>query len=439
MAGITLSLYLAAARVAQPLWALSLRRRVQRGKEDASRLDERYGRSPVPRPAGTVLWLHALGIGEAGAMLSLIRGVRAQRPGTTVLLTTNTRTGADGLARLGLPDGVIHTYAPIDTPAAVTRFLDHWRPDAFVLAELDLWPLMLCHLSARQIPMAIVNARLTDRRFAGRMRVRSLFASLFPLFRTILVQDRTTADRMVALGGRTGQVGVAGLLKAAADPLPDRPEDRAALEPAVQQRPVWLAASTEAREHAAVLAAQAQILRHHPQALLILAPRQPKDADAAAEMALSTFGQPARRRSKGQSPTTDSPVFLADSMGEMGLWYRLAPVTFVGHSLDLPGDRPLTGKNPFEAALLGSVVVHGPCTGNFAESYQALSEAGASVAIDDPEAMAKAVMALWANPADRVARITAANEVLDAARGALPITLEAVLGLLDEARGVQDL
>ena len=388
----------------------------------------------MPRPGGPLLWVHALGIGEAGAMLALIRAVRRARPEVSVLLTTNTRTGADGLARMGLPEGVVHQYAPIDTPGAVAAFLNHWHPDAFVLAELDLWPRMLLALAARGVPMAMVNARLTDRRFAGRLRLSKLFAPLLALFRTILVQDATSADRMKVLGATADQTRIAGLLKAAADPLPAKDSDLATLRAALSSRPVWLAAATERREHAAVLRAHALARTTIPDLLLILAPRQLTDADATVQAVEAAFKRPPARRSLGGLPGPDDAVFLADSMGEMGLWYRVAPVSFIGHSLGVPGDPPLSGKNPFEATLLQSVVLHGPRTANFAESYTTLAEAGATRETPDAEAMAKAITDLLTDPGAHARHIAAADTVMAQTRGALPITLQAVLGLIPAPR-----
>ena len=426
---IPLSIYLTATNLVAPLWRISLRRRARRGKEDPDRLSERLGRASKARPSGPMIWFHALGIGEAMAVLSLIEALRQERPELSFLLTTNTRTGADGLARIGLPMGVIHQYAPIDSKAAVTAFLDHWRPDAFVLAELDLWPRMLHALATRAVPMAMVNARLTDRRFKGRMRLRGLFAPLFPLFRTILLQDQISATRMVSLGAHEDQVTVAGLLKAAADPLPADETTLVALRHAIGARPVWLAAATEEREHEPVLRAHALARNAIPDLLMILAPRQLTAADSAARAIETAFGSTLSRRSLGELPGAKDAVFLADSIGEMGLWYRVAPISFVGHSLNVPGDPPLPGKNPFEAALLRSVVVHGPSTGDFAESYSALVEAGASVPIQDEADLAREVVRLHSNELECTNRNDAAEKVIASARAALPVTLEAILKL----------
>ncbi len=424
--GIALRAYLGVAAVSGPLWRLAVRRRTARGKEDAGRLGERWGQASVARPAGPLLWVHALGIGEATAMLSVIRAVQSVRPDIAVLLTTGTRTGADGLARMGLPAGVIHQYAPVDAPGPVARFLDHWRPDALLLAELDLWPLMLSRLAGRGVPMVMANARLTDHRFAGRMRMRPLMRDVLALFATVLVQDDLTATRMGLLGADPGRVRVAGLLKAAAAPLPDKPHDRATLGTAIAGRPVWLAAATEARETTAVLAAHRTVLQAMPDALLILAPRQITDAESVAQAVAAAFGQVARR-SLGEAP--DGAVYLADTMGEMGLWYRLAPVAFVGHSLRVDG-ATLTGKNPFEAVALGAAVLHGPCVGNFAESYAVLGTAGQ---VDSAADLGAAVIALLGDDVARRTMAERAAKQLAQQQAALPLTLDAVLRHLPPA------
>ena len=417
---VALRAYLALAALSGPLWRWAVRRRVARGKEDAARVGERWGQASAPRPKGPLLWVHALGIGEAAAMLAVIRAVQAARPDVAVLLTTGTRTGADGLARMGLPAGVIHQYAPVDATAPVARFLDHWRPDMMLLAELDLWPLMLSRLEGRGVPMVMANARLTDKRFRGRMRMRPLMRDVLALFDAVLVQDALTAMRMNVLGADPAKVTVAGLLKAGAAPLPDRLAERQRLGAALAGRPVWLAAATHAQETAAMLAAHQVVLAALPEALLILAPRQLTDADHVAQAVAESYGAVARR-SLGDTP--QGAVFLADTMGEMGLWYRLAPVAFVGHSLAVDG-AALTGKNPFEAVALGCAVLHGPCVTNFADSYAALGDAGL---VDSAGALGAAVLAMLGDDDLRGAQVAQAAHVLAREQAALPATLAAVL------------
>ena len=429
MSGWAMRLYLALARRAAPLWRQSLRRRLRRGKEDAARLSEREGIASHPRAAGPVLWVHALGLGEAVALLAVIGAVARARPDVQIVLTTNTRTGAEGLAKIGLPGACVHQYAPMEAAGPLARFLDHWRPQALVVAELDLWPLMLVSARARGIPVMMANARMTDHRFKGRRRLGRFFADVLALPDLMLVQDALTKARLITLGADPARVQVAGLLKAAASPLPDQMDQRAALQHAIGGRPVWLAAATESREDAVLLEAHRLARQSLPDLLLILAPRQVTDAEVAAARITSAFGTVARR-SKGAMPQPGDAVYLADTMGEMGLWYRLARVAFIGHSLPMAGGRALTGKNPFEAVSLGSMVVHGPATGNFAESYAALADLGGARMAATATELAAVVTGALGDEAMRAACTARAAAVLAAGEAALGQTVQAVLGLM---------
>lgn len=424
-----LKVYLGLAALSAPVWRRALARRVVRGKEDPARLGEREGRALVPRPGGQLLWVHALGLGEAAAMLAVIRAVLAARPGLSVLLTTNTRTGAEGIARLGLPEGVIHQYAPMEAPGAMARFLEHWRPEALVVAELDLWPLMLARTRARGVPILMVNALMTARRFANRRRMAPLMRDVWALFDRMVVQDQATVTRLAALGAPKDRIVVAGILKAAAAALPDAPDDRIRFAGAIGERPVWLAAATEGGETEAMLSAHRMILAQRPGALLILAPRQLTDAEAAAQAIAGAFGR-CPRRSLGDLPGLGDVAYLADTVGEMGLWYRLAPLAFIGHSLPHRGRPPLPGKNPFEAAALGVAILHGSETSDFEESYAGLDAVGGARCVADAEALATAVLALWSDAGERRTMVQAATQVRGAQQGALAVTVDAVLSCL---------
>jgi 3-deoxy-D-manno-octulosonic-acid transferase len=432
--GWALSSYLVAAHLLHPVWKMLLKRRIARGKEDLERVQERFGHPSEPRPAGRLLWVHALGIGEASAMLAVIRALKADQPNLSILLTTNTRTGADGLRRMGLPDGVIHQYAPIDTPGPTQRFLDHWRPNAMLLAELDLWPLMLRRCHARQVLVVMANARLTDHRYANRKRMRSLMAGMLGLIDRKFVQDDLTKKRLIHLGAGPETVAVAGILKAAADPLPDRP-DRDRVSAAIGGRPVWLAAAVEAAEIPAIMAAHKVAQAKIPDLLLIVAPRQITQSEAIAKQLAAAFDHRPARRSEGALPAQTDCVYLADTMGEMGLWYRLAPISFIGHSLSID-TASLTGKNPFEAVALGSAVLHGPCTSNFAESYATLTQTGGARQVDGAEQLAGQIVALCADTDARTRQCDAASRAREQARAALTMIAKAVQNALSQpARG----
>jgi 3-deoxy-D-manno-octulosonic-acid transferase len=424
---VALRLYLVFAALAEPLWRIALSLRARRGREDRARLPEKLGVPSAVRPAGRLVWFHAVSVGESMALLTLLRRLGAARPDLSFLLTTSTRASGQALAAQPLPDRVIHQYAPADCPRPIRRFLDHWRPDAFVLAEADTWPATLLAVHRRGIPMLMLNVVVTRRR-QRRARFRASFAVLFGLFRQILAQDADSAAALPALGAPAGRIRVMGVLKAASDPLPDNPAARAALSVALGTRPRWLAASTKVLEEPQLMQAHALALAACPDLLFVIAPRQPSEADATEAAALAA-GLRVARRSRGEVPSAATQVYLADTIGEMGLWYRLCPVAFIGNSMPVPGT-PLTGKNPWEALALGCLVIHGPSLGNFAESYRQLREAGAAVGIADAVGLAEAVLAAQ-DPGARAPRIAAAARLLAEAQAPLAIALDAVQALAD--------
>ena len=417
-----LRLYLGLARVALPIWKTLLKRRVARGKEDPARLGERLGSAFAARPPGPVLWLHALSVGESLALLPLVDRALSDRPDLAIVLTTSTRTSAEALSRVGLPTRCIHQMLPVDAPVPVGRFLDHWRPSVAVVSELDLWPVMLTRTHRRGIPMLLINCRLSEKNLRKRRLAAAAYRDLVGLFDEVLLQDENSLDHFSDLGADTGKMRVLGALKAAARPLPADPEMLSALRAAIGDRPVWLAASTHESEDKGIAAAHRSILAHRPDTLLIAAPRHPSTA-GETERILSGAGRVARR-SRGEAIDGTVPVYLADTMGEMGLWYRLAPVSFVAHSLDV-SDPPLRGKNPYEAIALGSVVLHGPCVIDFSETYAELDAAGAAVLVEGPEALAGAVLSA-ADPAILKTRRDAARAIVYAKNDILESTWQAI-------------
>lgn len=416
-------LYLAFSRISGPLWRLAHRRRLASGKELPERIGEKYGRYRQPRPAGEVLWFHALSVGESLALVPLVEKALAERPLAHVLVTTSTATSAAALGRAGLPERCLHVLLPIDTAGAVGRFLDHWRPGLAAFAELDFWPRLMIETRRRGIPMILINSRLPETNFARRRRLGGLMRDVLALFDALLVQDEASGRRFAALGADPARIRVVGALKAAARPLPTDPGELARLRQAIGARPVWLAAATFASEHAAMIAAHRRVRDALPEALLILAPRHVADGAGAAALAEAAGFRPTRR-SQGRTVTGDCAVHVADTIGEMGLWYRLAPVSFVGHSLG----EGLEGKNPFEAAALGSAILAGPATAYFAESYAALAEAGAMRGIADAGALADAVIALQ-DPAARAPMLAGAEGVIAARRGVVDRTWDALARL----------
>jgi 3-deoxy-D-manno-octulosonic-acid transferase len=310
-------------------------------------------------------------------------------------MTTGTVSSARRMAE-ALPPGVLHQFAPVDTRSAVRRFLGHWRPDLGIWVESELWPRLVFETARAGVPMALVNARLSAASLRRWQRLPGMARRLMGSFRAILAQDRETVAGLAALG-----VGArfAGNLKALVDAPGCDPDALAGAQAALGGRPAWLAASTHAGEEAQVIRAQAaQAARGGPGApLLILAPRHPERGDEVAAL-LAGAGLRHVRRSAGGVPGPETEVWLADTLGEMGLWYRLAPVAFVGGSLV-----PAGGHTPFEPVTLGSAVLHGPEVANFAPAYAALDAGGGALAVGDAAALAEAVARLLAAPAEAAA------------------------------------
>jgi 3-deoxy-D-manno-octulosonic-acid transferase len=397
-----------------------LRLRARRGKEIPERLPERMGEASRPRPEGKLAWFHGASVGEALSLLPLIAKVRTA--GWQVLVTTGTVTSAKLLAER-LPEGAIHQFIPLDRAAWIARFLDHWRPDLVIWTESELWPNTLFALSARSIPAVLVNARLSDRAFRGWRRWRHFATSTLAGFRLILAQSELDRSRFATLGGR--DVRLAGNIKLAAPPLPGDEAALATLRSAIGARPHWLAASIHPGEDAIVAAAHATLARAHSKLLTIIVPRHP-ERGAAMEAACAAAGARVARRSTGAPITGETDVYIADTMGELGVMYRAADLVFVGKSLSVGG-----GQNPAEPALLGCALVFGPDMSNFRDTAAMLLQAGGAEQVADAAGLARAVGALLADPARRRTMGDAAKATIAAHSAALDDTWGALAAFIE--------
>ncbi|MEM1345000.1 MAG: 3-deoxy-D-manno-octulosonic acid transferase [Pseudomonadota bacterium] len=420
---LALAAYLALSSVAEPALRLWLARRAWRGKEDPSRLGERFGHASHPRPEGRLIWLHGASVGEAVSLLPLIGALRDASP-ASLLVTTATLTAAERLAKV-LPEGVLHQFAPIDTRPALRRFLGHWRPDLAVRVESEIWPRTLIETARTGAPMALLNARLSERSLQGWQRVPGMARALLAGFAVIETQDRATRTRLQSLGLPPERVVQGANLKSAVAVPACAPEALSAAQEAIATRPVWLAASTHDGEERAVAEAAALVAETHPDALLILAPRHPERGAEVAAL-LAERGLSTARRSLGEGPAPDTQVWLADTLGEMGLWYRLAGAAFIGGSLVARG-----GHTPFEPAALGVAVVHGPHVENFVDVYAALAEAKAARAVATPAALAEAISALLADTSEARAMARRGAAVRARLTPDLAALAERLLALMD--------
>ncbi len=415
-----LGAYLAwSARGGQRYAERKLTERLGLGKEDAARLDERRGIASQSRPAGPLIWFHAASVGESLALLELIRRLLDERPDLHVLVTTGTVSSA-GVMADRLPDRAIHQFIPLDARTFVRRFLDHWQPDVAIWTESELWPSLICETHARGKPMLIVNARMSKASHDKWRFLRRMARSLLSRFDYALVQDDLTEIYLRRLGFPPEKMEVTGTLKEGAAALPANDSDLTQMRDALGGRPVWLAASTHPGEEDKVLAAHRIAVRANPRLLLVLVPRHAERGDALAET-LHTEGWAFNRRSAGETPDREAQVYLADTMGELGLWYRLAPISFVGGSWE-----PIGGHNPFEPAALGSAILHGPYVTNFVDIYQRLSEARAARLVSSPESLAEAVNELQ-SPDRAAAMAHAAWEVVSSGADVTDLTVDVVL------------
>lgn len=379
---LPLAVYGALTGLIEPFAPALLRRRAARGKEDASRLNERLGRTAAPRPAGPLVWLHGVSVGEATSLLPLIAAFRSRRPDLPLLVTSGTTTAAAMLAQR-LPAGVIHQYLPLDLPGPVRRFLDHWRPSLGIFVESELWPNLIQAARGGGVRLALVSARMTEQSARGWGRYPVAAHEIFSSFDLVLPQDAATAERLDRLGAAPGPKLN---LKLAGDPLPADMDDLARLRGAAAGRKVVLAASTHPGEDEIIVDAFRAAVRDTPDAMLVIAPRHPDRGPGLAQR----FD--ASRRGAGEPPA--GPIHVADTLGELGLFFRLADVVVMGGGF-LPG---IGGHNPLEPARIGRPILTGPHAFNAAEMYAELFAETAAIEAADAAALARHIRGLLDYP-----------------------------------------
>ncbi|MGE5267503.1 MAG: glycosyltransferase N-terminal domain-containing protein [Deltaproteobacteria bacterium] len=422
--GLALKTYKSLTRALAPFAPFILDHRERRGKEDAARRPERLGIASRPRPAGLLAWVHAASVGEFNAVLPLIERLAEARPDLHLIVTTGTVTSA-AIAAARLPQRSFHQYAPIDTPQAVKSFLDHWQPDLAIFTESDIWPNIIMSVSDRHTPMALVNARMSGRSSRRWRRRRRIAQQLFGRFAVVLAQNAQLARHFALLGApRTLD---AGNLKVDAPAPPVDKSELARLKGITGDRPLLIAASTHDGEELLVAQAHRILRQQMPDLLTIIAPRHPgRGGQVAAELAAAGFD--VTRRSTGTDPAASTDIYLADTIGELGLFYSLGEVVFLGGSLV-----PRGGQNPIEAIRLGCAVMSGPHHQNFAEIYGRLQRTGAVAQVGNSQELATAALRLLTNQSAREEAHRAADGVLQAMGGALEKSLAALLPLLPAA------
>ena len=421
VAGAVAAGYRLVGVVMRPAVPFLLSSRVARGKEDPQRTTERYGRASVERPPGRLAWVHAASVGETNAVLPLIEKLTAL--GLAVLLTTTTVTSA-AVAAKRLPPGALHQFAPLDLAPFVSRFLGYWRPEFAIFVESEIWPTMVRKLGENEVPLIVVNARLSERSFRGWQRFAGFAHTVFGGIRLCLARSAEDADHFRRLGAP--DVRLTGNIKF---DVPPPSADAGAIErlkSAIGTRPVWVVASTHEGEEEIIADAHKRLRETRPDLLTILAPRHPERGDAIRAM-LAARGLTVAQRSRGNPLLREIDIYLADTLGEYGLLFRIAPIAFLGGSLI-----PHGGQNPIEPTRLDALVLHGPHVHNFTDVYATLDQATAPTAITDAESLASVVGALLDDPQTVASRAVAARTALAEFTGALDRTMTAIAPFLDK-------
>lgn len=411
-----MGLYRLLTRIGTPLVRRHLNARAARGKEDRARLSERMGHASKERPNGDLIWIHAASVGESASVLPLVNRLSGDAS-LSILVTTGTVTSASLLPER-LPARAFHQYVPIDVPGAMARFLDHWRPQLAILVESELWPNLIDQTQSRGIPMVMVQGRLSARSSRRWRRMRRLIRPLLSQFRLILAQTELDAERFRSLGA--GAVDVSGSLKYATDPLPMAEADLIAIQRQIGERPLWLAASTHRGEEDAVAAAHMVARSKLPALLTIIVPRHP---DRGAEVAAIAegYGLSVARRSKSEPIDGSTDIYLADTLGELGLFYRVAPLVFVGGSLIDAG-----GHNLIEPIQLGGAVICGPHLANMAEVAEDLARAEALATVSDGGRLGVVVTDLLQNANARASLVEAQSGAVREKTGVLDTVMTAL-------------
>lgn len=412
-----LGLYQFATGLLEPAVPTILRGRAKAGKEDLVRIGERFGCATLPRPDGDLIWLHGVSVGESQSLLPLVAALQQARPNLKILVTSGTRTSAEVLTKR-LPKDVIYQYLPVDAPGAVRRFFDHWKPKVGVLVESELWPNLILEAQGRKVKLVLASARMTAKSAAGWTRWASAARRLLSAFEVVLPQETETAQRLLSLGANLGSFAN---LKRVGEPLSCDTADLKALKAASKRRLVILASNTHVGEETLIAEAAKDL-----GGLLVVAPRHPERGAEVTE-SLKGLGLTVCRRSAGEALKPDHHVYLADTLGEMGLFYAWADIAVMGGSF-VPG---IGGHNPLEPARLGVPVITGQYVFNAADLYGEMLDAVAAIEAKDEVELARHLAGLMANPQIQRQMSDAARAYAARQGSALETVMDAILPLVD--------
>lgn len=377
---------------AGPFFNALLASRARKGLELPERLPERRGIAGKINPGPPLTWIHAASVGEAQSALILVARLREKNPGLHILMTTGTVSSAE-LMQKNLPPGVIHQFYPLDHPGWTKSFLDHWRPSLVLWMESELWPNMLAEIKKRSIPAVLVNARLSDRSFRRWSWVRSAAGEVLSAFKLILAQGETEAMRYKALGANAAIA--AGNLKYGAAPLRFNENDLQTVTATIGTRPLWLYASSHKGEEALACRVHTALKNIFPDLLTVIVPRHPNRRDDIAQTCRAHNLNFIMRGEEKIMPAPGTDIYVADTFGELGLFYRLAPLAVIGRSFSDDGGG---GHNPIEAAQLNCAVLYGPNVQYQKDLFAGMTAASAARPVKDESELTAAIQALLSSP-----------------------------------------
>lgn len=361
------------------LYPIVIRRYIEKrkkmGKEDVKRFNERVGRPTKPRPDGRLIWLHGASVGESISMLPLINRLLEIYPDAHVMVTTGTTTSAEVMAKR-LPERAFHQYLPIDNPVFAARFVRHWQPTIALWFESEFWPAMLSTIKRRNIPLILINGRISNKSFKRWQQFDFVIKELLDCFTACLGQSEEDAYRLRALGAKDAMC--LGNLKYAGLPIPVDAEKKKDIQDEIGERPVWLVSSTHSDEESKIGRYIKELIAKHEGLLTIIAPRHPNRGVEIKELLQEKYQLKTALRSANEKIMPETEVYIADTIGEMGIWYELCPIVFIGGSLV-----PHGGQNFMEPSRCRDAVIVGPHMHNFADAMNRAKRADGVIQIDE--------------------------------------------------------
>ena len=381
-----LKIYYVISILLMPLTGIYINRRIKLNKEDTKRFKERYGRASVQRTEGSLAWLHAASVGESLSILTIINELEKLKSIDQILLTTGTTSAAEIVANK-LSSKTVHQYLPLDNPIFNKRFLKHWNPTYAIFVESEIWPNLIMQIKKLEIKLAIVNGRMTLKSYNKWLRFKKSSELIFKSFDLCLAQNKESSLFYKKLG--INNTYYTGNLKFSSDKFEVTEDDFNDLKGMFKGRKVFLAASTHLGEEKIISEITNKIRESKKEFITIIVPRHPNRTNLLDQMTNSKVAM----RSSNEKVDQATDIYLADTFGELGIFYKLADFIFIGGSFV-----PHGGQNPIEAAYFCNNIFHGKYIENFLEVYETLNHLLISELVDNPRQLQVKLMNCYDAP-----------------------------------------